>query len=125
MPTLTAPLAVTVDCHDPARLAEFRRTLVDGDLESEPHDDDYIVVEIVSGFGFVGFQQVPEDKVVKNRVQLDSDVADTEAAVEVSTASGAVKVGVPVQESGNWFQVMCDPEGNEFSLFRRKETVDP
>jgi predicted enzyme related to lactoylglutathione lyase len=122
---IAVPLAVTFDCHDPTRLAEFWCALVGGNLESEPHDHDYIVIENVPVFGHLGFQQVPEDKVVKNRVHLDLDVADIEAAVVASTAIGAVRFGVPVEEPWNWFQVMRDPEGNEFCFIRRKETVDP
>jgi predicted enzyme related to lactoylglutathione lyase len=121
---IAEPLAVTFDCHDPARLADFWLRLVGGTLESEAHDDDYIVIENVPVFGFLGFQQVPEDKTVKNRVHLDLDVSDIETAVQASTAIGAVRVGVPVEEPWNWFQVMRDPEGNEFCFIRRKETED-
>lgn len=122
---IAAPLAVTFDCRHPAALADFWSRLVGGSLEAEPHEEDYIVIENVPVFGYLGFQQVPEDKVVKNRVHLDLDVADIEAAVVASTAMGAVRVGVPVEEPWNWFQVMRDPEGNEFCFIRRKEVVDP
>lgn len=76
----------------------------------------------------VFFQQVPEDKVAKNRVHLDVRVAPglegdaRMAALEAECARlvglGAVRVqrfepGPPL-ESG--FIVMTDPEGNEFCL---------
>ncbi|WP_370616967.1 VOC family protein [Mumia sp. Pv 4-285] len=74
------------------------------------------------------FQQVPEDKVVKNRVHLDvraapgldgdERMAALEAECERLVALGAHRVrrfeAEPPMESG--FIVMTDPEGNEFCL---------
>jgi len=74
------------------------------------------------------FQQVPEDKVVKNRVHLDVRVAPglqgdermavLEAEADRLVALGAARVRrhepAPPMETG--FLVMADPEGNEFCL---------
>lgn len=74
------------------------------------------------------FQQVPEDKVAKNRVHLDvrsapglqgdERMAALEAECERLVALGATRVQRvepdPPMESG--FIVMTDPEGNEFCL---------
>ncbi|WP_280463040.1 VOC family protein [Nocardia carnea] len=76
----------------------------------------------------VFFQQVPEDKVAKNRVHLDiraapglqgdERMAALEAECERLVALGASRVQRfepnPPMESG--FIVMTDPEGNEFCL---------
>ena len=76
----------------------------------------------------VFFQQVPEDKVAKNRVHLDVRVApglegdERMAVLEVEcdrlVAQGATRVHrvdpAPPMELG--FIVMNDPEGNEFCL---------
>lgn len=76
----------------------------------------------------VFFQQVPEDKVAKNRVHLDiraapelqgdERMAALEAECERLIALGATRVQRfepnPPMESG--FIVMTDPEGNEFCL---------
>lgn len=76
----------------------------------------------------VFFQQVPEDKVAKNRVHLDiraapglqgdERMAALEAECERLVALGATRVQRfepnPPMESG--FIVMTDPEGNEFCL---------
>ena len=74
------------------------------------------------------FQQVPEDKVAKNRVHLDVRAApglqggDRMAALEAESerlvALGATRVArhepAPPMEAGHL--VMRDPEGNEFCL---------
>ena len=76
----------------------------------------------------VFFQQVPEEKVVKNRVHLDvraapgldgdERMAALEAECERLVGLGARRVRrvdpAPPMESG--FVVMTDPEGNEFCL---------
>ena len=65
------------------------------------------------------FLRVPERKVVKNRVHLDlrtgrSD-ADKQAKVDELKAAGATEVR-RVDEHGQWWMVMADPEGNEFCV---------
>ena len=74
------------------------------------------------------FQQVPEDKVAKNRVHLDvraapglegdERMAALEAECERLVGLGATRVRrhdpAPPMESG--FLVLTDPEGNEFCL---------
>ncbi|HET6292683.1 MAG TPA: VOC family protein [Kribbella sp.] len=74
------------------------------------------------------FQQVPEDKVAKNRVHLDVRAApglegdERMAALEVEcdrlVALGAKRVHreEPAQPLSFGFIVMTDPEGNEFCL---------
>jgi hypothetical protein len=74
------------------------------------------------------FQQVPEDKVAKNRVHLDvrtaSDLRDDErmAALEAEcerlVALGATRIRrhEPAAPMSIGFIVMADPEGNEFCL---------
>ena len=64
----------------------------------------------------VSFQLVPEAKIVKNRVHLDIDVGDLEEAAEAAIAIGASRVGEVVYDEMGGFQVMADPEGNEFCL---------
>lgn len=74
------------------------------------------------------FQQVPEEKVAKNRVHLDVRAApglqgeERMAALE-SECDRLVKLGAtrvrrdePAPPMSNGFIVMTDPEGNEFCL---------
>jgi catechol 2,3-dioxygenase-like lactoylglutathione lyase family enzyme len=74
------------------------------------------------------FQQVPEDKVAKNRVHLDiraapglqgdERMAALEAECERLVALGAARVRrfEPEPPTSAGFIVMTDPEGNEFCL---------
>ncbi|MFC8528159.1 VOC family protein [Nocardia sp. NPDC057227] len=74
------------------------------------------------------FQQVPEDKVAKNRVHLDVRAApgltgaERMAALEAEgdrlVALGATRLrrSEPAPPMSNGFIVMADPEGNEFCL---------
>ena len=65
----------------------------------------------------VYLQRVPEAKTVKNRVHLDLMTADPEELIGRLTRLGATRVGTPVSgsEGGRW-QVMADPEANEFCM---------
>jgi hypothetical protein len=73
------------------------------------------------------FQRVPEPKTAKNRVHLDLAVsggrgtapeesrARVAAAVERAVAAGATRVR-EVDERGEYWVVLQDPEGNEFCM---------
>ena len=73
------------------------------------------------------FQRVPEGKTAKNRVHLDISVGgshDTpleerrlrvDAEVERLVAAGATMAG-PIEQRGEYWVVLADPEGNEFCL---------
>lgn len=102
---------VVVDCHDPMALAEFWQRVLGGYVVRQSHE--WVALEPPSGVT-IGFQLVPEAKTVKNRVHLDVDVPDLEVAVEAALALGARRVGEVVYDELGGFQVMQDPEGNEF-----------
>lgn len=65
----------------------------------------------------VYFQQVPEDKSVKNRLHLDLRTGDDEVSEVVSrlTAAGATFVHEGRQGPHTWV-TLADPEGNEFCV---------
>jgi predicted enzyme related to lactoylglutathione lyase len=102
---------VVIDCHDPAALAEFWQRVLGGYVVRQSHE--WVALEPPTGIT-VSFQLVPEDKVVKNRLHLDIDVPDLDAAAEAAMAIGAVRLGEVVYDEQGGFQVMADPEGNEF-----------
>ena len=104
---------VVIDCHDPAKLAEFWQRVLGGDVLRQSHE--WVALEPAHGIT-VSFQLVPEAKTVKNRVHLDVDVHDLAAAVEAVEALGATRQGEVVYDELGGFQVMLDPEGNEFCL---------
>ncbi|GGY45891.1 VOC family protein [Streptomyces omiyaensis] len=99
------------DCGDPAALVRFWAGLLGGEpVERSP---DWAYVE-PPGFVRIAFQRVPEGKTAKNRLHLDLEVPDPEAAADEAEPRGAVRVGGPVTDEQGSFQVMRDPEGNEF-----------
>jgi hypothetical protein len=102
---------VVVDCHDPIGLAEFWQAILGGHVVRQSHE--WVAVHPPSGVT-VSFQEVPEAKVAKNRVHLDVDVDDLEQATLAAEALGAQRVGEVVVDPLGGFQVMLDPEGNEF-----------
>ena len=119
MSPIARPLAITIDCRDPRSLLSFWKQLVGGNLMADSPDD-YLMLEDIPTIGIMGFQKVPETKQVKNRVHLDLDVLDIEEAVASSTRIGATRLGDVHEEPANFFQVMCDPEGNEFCFILLK-----
>lgn len=104
---------VVVDCDDPMALAEFWQRVLGGYVVRQSHE--WVALEPPTGVT-IGFQKVPEAKTVKNRVHLDVDVADLQVATEAAEALGARRVGEVVYDELGGFQVMLDPEGNEFCL---------
>ena len=113
-------LAAVIDCRDPSSLSSFWERLIGGTVDSRTATSEWIALEGVPGLGYLGFQRVPESKVVKNRVHLDIDVADIEVATAEAIGAGGARQGHVVDEETNYFQVMLDPEGNEFCFILRK-----
>ncbi|WP_329281365.1 VOC family protein [Streptomyces sp. NBC_01451] len=148
-------IQVTFDAHDPRALSSFWRDVlgyvhpgppgVDLPENADPLAawDDFLArigvpeeqrntrsaIEDPDGHGpRLFFQQVPEDKVAKNRVHLDvraapglegeERMAALEAECERLVALGATRVRrhEPAPPMSAGFVVMTDPEGNEFCL---------
>ena len=120
MAPIAVPLGVVFDYADPLRLAEFWQALVGGEIDDRTTSLTWIGLGDVPHWRNIGFQKVPEGKAVKNRVHVDLDVDDLDAAVARAAALGATVVGSVVEEPTNWFQVMADIEGNEFCFILRK-----
>jgi predicted enzyme related to lactoylglutathione lyase len=108
---------VNIDCTD----AETLRAFYCEALGYKPHSEAGAYTSCVPGGDAVGpkivFQQVPESKVVKNRMHFDLVVDDIEAEAARFVALGASRVSAkPVGEHGCQWIVMNDPEGNELCL---------
>ena len=123
----TAVLAVTFDCHDPVAMAAFWAAALSyrpsaWDDIGRVADPEARFLEDPTGAGpNLFFIEVPESKVVKNRVHLDL-LAETsmETDVERLTAAGAravttIREADDVPDAYIW-TVMQDPEGNEFCV---------
>ena len=105
---------VVVDCREPRRLVAFWAEVFG--VPAVVRTDDWAYVESDATGVRIAFQQVPEAKVVKNRVHLDVEVDDIDAERERLIGLGAAAVGSLVVDDQGPFQVMTDPEGNEFCL---------
>ena len=113
-------LAAVMDCRDPLALSTFWQQILGGDVDPKTAKAQQVALSGVPGLGYLGFQKVPEKKVVKNRVHFDVDVESIDDAVVLVVAIGAKRVAGVVEEQTNYFQVMLDPEGNEFCFILRK-----
>jgi hypothetical protein len=118
---------LSVDCHDPERLAAFWCEVFDFQVIDRSEDS----VEIGSWVPTVEevrarqvpttlvFVQVPEGKAVKNRLHLDVSPIDASTEDEVTRllGLGATRTDVGQGPDRSWV-VMADPEGNEFCVLR-------
>jgi hypothetical protein len=112
-PAVAGIAALAIDCADPPALADWWRRLLGGTVEL---DDDGIATLVEPGGLHIDFGRVPEAKRVKNRLHLDLRTSDLDAATGQALALGATRAD-DVYDGGRW-QVMRDPEGNEFCLLR-------
>ncbi len=104
---------VVVDCSDPATLSAFWAEVLGG----KPHARDANWYRLdPPGWTRLAFQRVPEPKSVKNRLHLDVAVTDIAAATTEALRLGAQRIGDIHHDSAGTFQVLTDPEGNEWCL---------
>ena len=106
---------VVIDCADPRALADFWVGFTGYGIRSA--HDDWVSIGTPDGSMIIGFQKVPEDKVVKNRVHLDFTATDEEVAAKEIEAMGATRRWVS-ENPDDPFVVLADPEGNEFCIVR-------
>jgi predicted enzyme related to lactoylglutathione lyase len=106
--------AIMIDCHDPEGLFEFWSQIVG--VEVEHRYPAYIFTTTIPGGNIrLGFQQVPEDKVTKNRLHLDLAHPDPEAFTARVEALGGSRIENHQMDDFSW-SVLADPEGNEFCI---------
>jgi catechol 2,3-dioxygenase-like lactoylglutathione lyase family enzyme len=118
---------LVIDCHDPERLATFWCAVLDFTVIDRNEGQ----VEIGSWVPTVEevrtrqmsptllFVLVPEGKAVKNRLHLDVSPIDgsTDDEVVRLLGLGATRADVGQGSDRSW-EVMADPEGNEFCVVR-------
>jgi hypothetical protein len=118
--------ALTVDSHDPERLARFWAEAL-GLEEAERSDDgsEIVLKDPKERLVPLLFLLVPDDKAVKNRWHLDlrpKERRDDE--VQRLTALGATVLEGFGGPKATWI-VLQDPEGNEFCILRGPEDPVP
>ncbi len=113
-------MEIGIDCADPVRLAPFWARALGYSVGQLGDDGTYLDLRPAKrGQPVIYFQRVPEVKRVKNRLHLDLWTRQPDREVTRLVALGASSVGDPIEDaSGNWWQVMSDPEGNEFCVCR-------
>jgi predicted enzyme related to lactoylglutathione lyase len=107
---------VVIDCADPRSLARFWAGATGYELQSDRDDWASVLGEGERGIR-IGFQRVPEGKVVKNRVHVDLGSPDEETEASRIEALGATRLWVS-DDPEDPFVVLADPEGNEFCVVR-------
>jgi hypothetical protein len=143
---MAIPVQVTIDCADPATLAQFWAAALEYEVQPPPEgfeswpaaltawgvpeskwNSASAVVDPAGVGPRVFLQRVPEPKSVKNRVHLDLRASDglgipvEQRRVQVAaTVARLVGLGArevgQVEEMGSFWTVMQDPEGNEFCV---------
>lgn len=105
------------DCADPGLVAAFWSALLGVEIEDRFTGPFWFfsLYPWTDGAPVMGFQHVPEPKLVKNRVHLDLKVDDLDRATRFVVSLGGKQLAEH-QERGRRWRVMADPEGNEFCL---------
>ncbi len=115
-----SPLEIGIDCRDPPRLASFWLAAL-GYEGTNGDGQPYLDLVAPAGAPAVYFQRVPEPKTVKNRLHFDLFSNEPEQLVERLADLGATRLGEPFGARPAWdWQVMADPEGNEFCVCREE-----
>ena len=104
---------VVFDCADPAALAGFWAQVLGGAVTVRTESWAFIDPP---GWTRVAFQKVPEAKQGKNRLHIDIEVSELTEATMRALDLGATKVGNIQHDSAGSFQVLLDPEGNEWCV---------
>ena len=118
--SLSGIAALAIDSENPQALAEFWQKILGGEVVVDEDGD----AELRSPDGKsvrLDFLKVPEKKSIKNRLHLDLRARDYDAAV-----ADAVRLGATYADDiydGDKWQVLRDPEGNEFCILRPRSVA--
>jgi predicted enzyme related to lactoylglutathione lyase len=114
-------IEVAIDCVDPEKLAPFWADALGYSLGKYDSVNNYLELSAPQGSTPVYLQRVPETKITKNRLHFDLFTTDPVGLVEHLCEIGAIKLGdVMTDAAGASWQVMADPEGNEFCVCRQE-----
>jgi predicted enzyme related to lactoylglutathione lyase len=109
---------ITIDCVDPAPMAEFWSRVLDRQISTEHTGPDWATVGSRTDLSpRLTFQRVPEPKRGKVRVHLDVQVDDIDQGRAQIEKLGGRWTGQRYDYPGEGgVIVMTDPEGHEFCL---------
>ncbi len=112
---------LTIDCAEPAKLAQFWSAALDYKIVFESEDE--VAIEDPQGKeSTILLLKSPAAKTTKNRLHIDLNPSDQTAEVERLVGLGAshADIGQHADEDVTWI-VLADPEGNEFCVLTPKE----
>lgn len=112
--TLTLGM-ITVDTTDAMPLARWWAEQLGGTIEQE-NDGWYVIVGLPGLAQKLSFQKVPDPSPGKNRLHLDLTAPDIEAETDRLVAAGAAVVKRHEMPSGFRWNVLSDPDGNQFCV---------
>jgi catechol-2,3-dioxygenase len=109
--------AVTIDCHDPERLAAFWSELLG--VQVRGTWEQYVgLTPMAPGLPRLVLQRTDDPRPAKNSLHLDLHVpsaAELPAAVERAVSLGA-RLVEEHEQAGQFWRTLADPEGNLFCL---------
>lgn len=106
---------LVVDTADIDRAVAFWSALLE--LPVTARGDVWVdLAPVGAGGPVLAFQQVPEVKAGKNRLHIDLEVSDIDAAGDYALWLGATPMSAVQGPAGRTWRVWRDPEGNEFCL---------
>ena len=115
---------LTVDCKDPAVLADFWSKALSWKIGDGGNDREIWIEKILgdsesSDYPDILFLKNSDSKLQKNRLHLDLRPKDQSAEVARLESLGAsrIEVGQGNEPQCTWI-VMADPEGNEFCVLK-------
>jgi len=111
-------IKVCVDANDVPALARFWGDLLGYRTRESTSNATWLHLEPPSpNLPPLTIQPVPEGKAGKNRLHLDVFVTDPDGWIARAESLGATKLWSS-EDPDDWFQVLADPEGNEFCFCR-------
>jgi predicted enzyme related to lactoylglutathione lyase len=112
--------ALSIDCADPAALADFWGKVLGRPVSPGATDGNVAVDATDPASGpRLFFQKVPEAKAVKNRLHLDLLTEHYQEEIERLTGLGAKPLN-EIKFPGARWTTFADPQGNEFDLLTFK-----
>jgi hypothetical protein len=113
MTTAITPGMITTDCSDARALAKFWSEATGAPISAD-YDGFFVMVDTTPT---LGFQLVEDPTPGKNRIHIDFQSQDREAAVKRLEELGATVQSVETLPDGSFtWTVMADPEGNLFCV---------
>jgi len=113
---MAAKLGLVLDCVDPNKLADFWSAAI-GYTTLGGVGSYVLLVDETGQQPKLLLQRVDEPKVGKNRMHFDIETPTVDEEVTRLEGLGAQRVeDDAVEEHGNRWVVMADPEGNEFCV---------